>query len=112
MAELAQTYVHLRPFDLDPEGIGRLGATAREHAVAAAQEIYHGNVTIDIRLEAGSAKLWSTVTGVFTALHISYGIVANYSGFKESITAVCDDARQFGTFVSGHFLRDAAVTPS
>jgi hypothetical protein len=52
------------------------------------------------------------VTGVLTALHIGYGIIADYSGFKESITAICEDARRFGTVVSSHFLQDAAVAPS
>jgi hypothetical protein len=110
MADLAQTYVHLRPYDVDVEDIRHLGAAAQEHAVAAAREIYRGNVTIDVTLEEGSAKLWVTVAGALTALHISYGIIADYKGFKESIVAICEDAREFGTFVSDRFLKDTAAT--
>jgi hypothetical protein len=111
MAELAQTYMHLRPYDIDLESINRLGTAARERAIAAAQQIYHGNVTIDVRLEDGSAKLWVTVVGVLSALHFGYGMVSDYKGFKESIVAICEDAQKFGTTVSEHFSIDAAATP-
>jgi hypothetical protein len=112
MAELAQTYVHLRPYQINVENIDRLGTVAEQRAVTAARQIYRVDVTIDIRLEDGSAKLWVTVVGAVTALHIGYGVVADYKGFKEGIVAICEDARTFGTFVSDHFLEDAGATPS
>jgi hypothetical protein len=111
MTELAQVYVHLRPYDVDAKSIDRLGNAVREHAVAAARSIYHGNVTIDIRLEEGTIKVWATVIGVLGVLHVGYGVIADYKGFKEGVVAVCEDAQKFATFVSDHFVKDAAATP-
>jgi hypothetical protein len=112
MTELAQTYVHLRPYEIDAERINHLGIATQERAIAAARQFYRGNVTIDVRLEEGSARLWVTVAGVLSALNIGYGAVADYKGFKDSIVAICEDARKFGTFVSGAFSKDAAATLS
>jgi hypothetical protein len=112
VAELAQTYVHLSSYGVDAETINRLGTAAQEHAVAAAREIYRGNVTIDVRLEEGSVRLWVTVYGALSVLHVGYGVIADYKGFKEGIVAICEDAQKFGTFVSDLFLKDAAATPS
>ena len=56
MAQLAQVYVHLRPYEINAESINRLGSVAQESVVAAARAIYRGNVTIETELEEGSLR--------------------------------------------------------
>ncbi len=99
MAHLAQTYVHLRPYELNAETIQRLGAAIQESAEVAALEFYRGGVTIDVDLEEGSAKFWITVLGALEIAHIAYGTIADYKGFKESIGEMVQDARSFGDFM-------------
>ncbi|MDA9533148.1 hypothetical protein [Bradyrhizobium sp. CCBAU 25338] len=99
MAHLAQTYVHLRPYELNAETIQRLGAAIQESAEFAALEFYRGGVTIDVDLEEGSAKFWITVLGALEIAHMAYGTIADYKGFKESIGEMVQDARSFGDFM-------------
>ena len=99
MAHLAQTYVHLRPYELNAEIVQRLGAAIQESAEAAARRFYRGDVTIDVDIEEGSGRFWATVYGGITALHIGYGVVADYKGFKESVAEIVQDARWFGDYM-------------
>ena len=55
---------------------------ARPRPGTEAQEIYRGDVTIDVSLEGGSLKAW---VGVFGVLLGVYNFVANYKGFKEGV---------------------------
>lgn len=111
MAEIAQTYVHLRPYELNRERIDRLGYAVQESAVEAARIVYGGGVDIEVELEAGSVKGWITVGGILGALHLGYGAVADYKGFKESIVEMCEDAKKFGMIVSEAFTSKAGVSP-
>lgn len=99
MAHLAQTYVHLRPYELNTETIQRLGTAIQESAEVAALKFYRGGVTIDVDLEEGSAKFWITVVGALSAVHVAYGTIADYKGFEESIGEMVQDARSFGNFM-------------
>ncbi len=112
MAQLAQAYVHLRPYEIDLETINRLGIASQERAIAAARAIYRGNVTVDVRLEEGSTRFWGTVLGTLGALNIGYGVIANYKGFKDSIIAMSEDAQKFGTVVNEAFTKDAGAQKS
>jgi hypothetical protein len=111
MPEIAQTYVHLRPYELDSERINQLGYAVQESAIQAAVAVYGGGVNIDVKLEAGSVKGWVTIGGIIGALQVGYGAVADYKGFKESIVEICEDAKKFGTIVSDAFSAKARVSP-
>jgi hypothetical protein len=110
MAQLAQTYVHLRPYEITQDKLESLGDAAQEIARNAARDVYGGNVTIDVRLEGGSLKVWMTVVGVLSAIHIGYGTVADYKAFKESIGELCNDARKFGFEVCDAFTDTAGAS--
>jgi hypothetical protein len=97
MAQLAQGYLHLRPYDVGRRRLNEIGEAAEQAAVRAAYEIYSGDVTVDVRLEVGTLRTWITVTGVLTA----YSVIADYKGFKESIGALCEDARVYAVDVCG-----------
>jgi len=75
--------VHLRPYELNAEIVERLGASLQERAVVAARRYYRGGVTVDVHIEEGSAKFWITLGGALSALHIGYGIVADYRFQRE-----------------------------
>jgi len=57
-------------------------------------------------LEEGSLKSRIPVGAALLAI---YGGVADYKGFKESIVAMCDDARDFAVDVFGPFSDKAGV---
>jgi hypothetical protein len=109
MAELAQTYIHLRPYEITRRRLDELGDYVQEIARNAARDVYGGNVTIDVKLEGGSLKVWVTVGGIINGLYIGYGIVADYKGFKEGIVDLCSEARAFGTDVCGAFTQKAGA---
>lgn len=106
MTELAQAYIHLKPYDVTQRSAKSLGRYAERMAVKAARDVYGGGVTIDIELEEGSLITRMTVFG---ALLGTYGVVADYKGFKESLGEIVKDAREFATFVSEPFVRKAGV---
>lgn len=110
MAQLAQTYIHLQPYEITRARIGRLGDRVKELALNAGRDIYGGNVTIDVRLEGGSLKSWVTVVGIITAIHVGYDVISDYAGFKESIGELCNDARKFGVDVCGEFTHAAGAS--
>jgi hypothetical protein len=101
--QLAQAYIHLSPYDVAPDEEGRLGLIARRTGIAAAERVYGDNVAVDIRLEEGSLKVWVTVLTILEGLHFTYGTIADYKGFKESVVELCKDAREFGADVCGVF---------
>ncbi len=111
MAHLAQAYVHLKPYELTAEGINRLGSSVQESAIEAARNIYRGNVTVDIELEEGSAKLRATVLGVLAFLGSTYMFIGNYKGFIESVELFCEHAKWFGETVSGAFTHQSGAQP-
>jgi len=111
MAQLAETYVHLRPYELTAESIHRLGLSAQESAIEAARTIYRGNVTVEIELEEGSAKLRAKLAGALTALNLIYMGVGNYKALFDSLDLLCDHARKFGDMVSDAFTKQASAKP-
>jgi hypothetical protein len=110
MAQLAQTSIHLRPYEITRRRLDELGDYVQEIARNAARAVYGGNVTIDVKLEGGSLKVWVTVGGIINALYIGYGVVADYKGFKEGIVELCSEAREFGIDVCGAFTQKAGAS--
>jgi hypothetical protein len=85
LAQLAQAYVHLKPYHASDRNIRSLGRYAKRVAIKAASEIYGGDVEIEVQLEEGSLRARITVVGTLSVLLGTYSFVANYKGFKESI---------------------------
>lgn len=105
MVQLAQTYIHLKPYRVSRKRLNSLGKRAEKIAVKAALDVYGGGVTVDVRLEEGSLRTWVSVAGVLTLS--AYGVIADYKGFKESIQEMCKDAREYGLDVCGAFTEAA-----
>lgn len=112
MAQLAQAYLHLKPYTASIRKLKALGKAADALASEAAKRIYDGGVVIDVELEEGSLIVRVTVIGLLTghfALEL-YGKLADYKGFKESVVELCDDAQEFAVDVCEPFRRKAGAT--
>lgn len=107
MAHLAEAYIHFRPFSASDRQIQSLGKYAQRVASEVAGEIYGGEVLVHVELEEGSLRTRIAIAGTI-ALGV-YGAVANYKGFKESIVAMCEDARDFSVDVCQPFTAKAGV---
>lgn len=106
MTQLAQAYIHLKPYEASDERVRALGRYAKRVAVKAASEIYGGGVEVEVQLEEGSLRARITVGGF---LLVTYGVIADYNGFKESIVGLCSDAREFAVDVCDPFVSKAGV---
>jgi hypothetical protein len=108
MAELSETYIHLRPFDPSEAVLRDLGRAADSIAYGVARDIYGTGVEVEVTLEKGSLKSWITVSA--SSIFLIYGGVANYKGFKESVLEMCKDARRFGFNVCQKFQSAAGTS--
>ena len=106
LAQLAQAYIHLKPYAATEKRFTSLGRYAELIAAEAASDIYGGDVVVEIELEEGSLVARVTVVGLLLGL---YGGIADYKGFKESVVEMCDDAREFAVDVCGPFTKKASV---
>ena len=114
MAQLAQAYLHLKPYSASNKKLKALGKAADALASEAAKRISDGGVVVDVELEDGSLIVRVTVIGLLTghlALEV-YGKVADYKGFKESVVEHCDDAQEFAVDVCEPFRKKAGATRS
>jgi hypothetical protein len=112
LAQLAQAYLHLKPYTASIRKLKALGKAADTLASEAAKRIYDGGVVIDVELEEGSLIVRVTVIGLLTG-HLAielYGKVADYKGFKESVVELCDDAQEFAVDVCEPFRKEAGAT--
>lgn len=108
VAELAQAYIHLKPYNAPDRKLRQLGRVAERLALKAAVDIYGGGVTVDIELEEGSLRTRLTVMGSIAFL--VYGGIADYGGFKQSAIELCNDAREFAVDVCAPFIQRAGVS--
>ncbi|WGS18953.1 MULTISPECIES: hypothetical protein [unclassified Bradyrhizobium] len=107
MTQLAQAYIHLKPYSASHKQIRSLGRYAKRVAIRAAADIYGGEVEIEVQIEEGSLITRVTVAGsIFLGV---YGFVANYKGFKEGVVEMCNDAREFAVDVCKPFIKKAGV---
>jgi hypothetical protein len=107
LAQLAQAYIHLKPYSASDKKLKSLGRFAQQRAMKVAAEIYGGGVTVEVELEEGSVITRITVIGsIFIGV---YSGVADYKGFKESVAEMCNDAREFAVDVCGPFVNKAHV---
>ena len=75
MTQLAQAYIHLKPYTASEQRVRSLGRYAKRVAIRAAAEIYGGDVEIEVQIEEGSLITRVTVAG--SILLGVYGFVAN-----------------------------------
>jgi len=108
MTQLAQAYIHLRPYSASKTEIQSLGRYARRVAIEAAAEIYGGGVEIEVQIEEGSLITRITVAGMLF-VGGAYSHIADYKGFKESVVELCGDAKEFAVDVCGPFVNKAGV---
>lgn len=90
MAEIAQGYVHLKPFGLQSEA-KKAGRSILDELSEAAREIYSFPVEIDVEIEDGSIKVWATVIVTL------YSAISVYPQFKDGLKELKSDAVHFGT---------------
>jgi hypothetical protein len=83
VAQLAQSYIHLRPFRISQSNLHELGRTTDRIASEVAQRIYGPGIEVDVRLEEGSLKGW--VTAIGTIVFGAYTGIASYKDFKDNI---------------------------
>jgi hypothetical protein len=95
MTQIAEAYFHVRRVSLSAVELEKLGNDASRFAAEIAKAIYPPDTILDVRLEDGSVKGWVTVIGVI-AYH-AYGIIADYSSFKQSVPEIVNDARKFSS---------------
>ena len=105
MTNLAQAYIHLKPYPASERKIRSLGRYATRVAIKAAADIYGGGVEVEVQIEEGSLITRITVAG--SLLLGAYSVIADYKGFKESVVEMCDDAREFAVDVCGPFIKKA-----
>ena len=61
LTEIAQAYIHLRPFSVSEASLRALGRSADSIAYEIASEVYGPSVEVEITLEEASLKAWVTV---------------------------------------------------
>jgi hypothetical protein len=107
VTNLAQAYIHLKPYPASDRKVRSLGRYAQKVALKAAADIYGGGVEVDIEIEEGS--LITRITVVGGLLLSAYSTIADYKGFKDSVVEMCDDAREFAVDVCNPFVKKAGV---
>ncbi len=108
MTQLAQAYIHLKPYLASEKEVRSLGRYAKRVAIKAAANIYGGDVEIEVQIEEGSLITRVTVAGLLLIGEV-YSHVADYKGFKDSVVELCDDAREFAVDVCAPFVKKAGV---
>lgn len=107
MANLAQTYIHLRPFSMTKTEAAEVAGRVQQQIRPVVEHIYRQDVVLDIRFEEGSLKAWFSIAGAIGAL---YTFVATYKDFKEGVGELCSDAREFGVNVCEIFAAATKVS--
>ena len=108
MAQLAEAYIHLQPYSVSDRKATQLGEYLNATAIEKARNIFDHRVVIHVELEEGSLRSWVTVSGSF--LLGLYGGLADYKGFKESISEIVHDARTFSEAIYEPFVKKADVS--
>jgi hypothetical protein len=108
MAQLAEAYVHLKPFYISAERLEQLGEATDTLARIAAQRIYKRLVEIEVELREGT--LWGTIKVTGAILLTVYTAGSSYKGLFDSVELACSQAREFGRDVCGAFIKESGAT--
>jgi hypothetical protein len=101
LTKLAEAYFHLKDVNLSQDSLNSFGNFTSLVSAQVASGIFHPDSMIEVRLSEGSIKGWVTVTG----LVMTYGVIADYKGFKESIVEIHSDAKKFGNYVTEEIFK-------
>jgi hypothetical protein len=111
LATVAEAYFHLKPFAITEPSLEGLGLRASRTAASAALEIYRPETELIVKLSIGSLRGWATVVVGLQAMLAGYNFVANYKGFKEGVSEIVTDGRQFSAYFNEHFLSETVKSP-
>lgn len=117
MTQIAQAYLHLKPFSLNEEIARGLADAADSAARFALERSYSAQFDIEIVVQDGSGKVRTIVhaislTAALEAAHLIYGTIADYKGFKDSIEELCNDSRKFGEIVCDSIPKAVGIKQS
>jgi hypothetical protein len=109
MADLAELYIVLDPFEATDEEYAELGERIQATAVELARQVYAQPVTIEVVIVDGSAKI---KTRVFAALLTFYGVTADWKSFKEQMISNFDSSVSFLSEMSRQVSNITHVPPA
>src|SRR5258708_6117312 len=109
MAQLAEAYIHLRPFYISAERLEELGRATDEFARAAALRIYSQPIEIEVELIEGT--LWGKIKVTGQVFVTTTAVYASYAGALDTTERLCKQANLFGDYVCSSFIKEAGVTP-
>jgi hypothetical protein len=95
MANLAELYVGLDPYEASEGEYQRLGERIHEIAIETALRTYGDGITIEVVIRAGSAKIKVRVMQTLLALDLIYGHMADWKSFKEQAVATYESSVSF-----------------
>lgn len=95
MAQLAEAYFHLKRIDLDQKAIWSLGDYLSARSREIALQHFPEECELTVHLSPGSLRGWLTLGAALTL----YGAIADYKGFKESISEIISDGQKFSQSV-------------
>lgn len=102
MLKIAETYIHLKiePTDIFIE---KSKAYLFYRSQSIANEIFHDEINVYVRVESGSYKAWVTVVG---AIFIG---ISQYGSFRSGIDHIVNDARTCSEHVISDFINESGV---
>lgn len=102
MLKIAETYIH---FKIEPTDIfiEESKAYLFYRSQSIANEIFHYDINVYVRVESGSYKAWVTVVG---AIFIG---ISQYGSFRSGIDHIVNDARTFSEHVISDFINESGV---
>jgi len=109
MAQLAEVYIHLRPFYVSAERLNELGKATDKITRDAATRIYNHPVSISVELIEGT--LWGKIKVTGAVLLSVYTVASGYKGLIDSAELACSQAKSFGHDVCGAFIKESGANP-
>ena len=103
MTEVAELYVRVDRYRATEESVADAGEVLDRLAYAASREVYPFEVRLEVYLEPGSLRTWTTVKVVGGILLGAYGVVATYSDVKIDLKEIVADAKQVGSYILNPF---------
>jgi hypothetical protein len=111
MANLAELYIRLDPFEASEGEYERLGEQIHEVAIGLALRTYGGDVTVEVTITEGSAKIKTTVWRTLLVLDLIYGHAADWKSFKEQVASIYESTSTFLKTMAEEVPKIAHVSP-
>jgi hypothetical protein len=111
MANLAELYIRLDPFEASEREYERLGEQIHEVAIGLALRTYGGDVTVEVTITEGSAKIKTRVWRTLLVLDLIYGHAADWKSFKEQVASTYEATSTFLKTMAEEIPKIAHVSP-